>query len=109
MYLLYTDEVNVDPENSEFFVYAGVAISGEKAPEFSTDIEKLRRRHGYGPGDLLKFNTRERPAHISREQHLDAKRELMEAAGRMVSSSLHHSCCTTLPRQAGWMRRGGMK
>jgi hypothetical protein len=29
MHLLYTDEVNMNSENSEFFVYAGVAIPGD--------------------------------------------------------------------------------
>jgi hypothetical protein len=80
LHLLYTDEVNVDPENSEFFVYAGVAVPGENAAALSTDIENLRRSNGYVPGDLLKFNTRERPRHISPEQHLEAKREVMDAA-----------------------------
>ena len=72
MHLLYTDEVNVDPENSEFFVYAGVAIPGDNAAALSTAIENLRTHYGYQPSDLLKFNTRERPGYISPEQHLAA-------------------------------------
>jgi hypothetical protein len=99
LHLLYTDEVNVDPENSEFFVYAGVAVPGENAAALSTDIEKLRRSNGYVPGDLLKFNTRERPRHISPEQHLEAKREVMEAAAehgvKLIASFLLHNIAKT--------------
>jgi hypothetical protein len=72
MHLLYTDEVNMNSENSEFFVYAGVAIPGDNAAGLSTDIDELRKRHGYKPGDLLKFNTVERPQHVPAEAHLNA-------------------------------------
>jgi len=95
LHLLYTDEVNVDPEKSEFFVYAGVAIPGENAAALSADIEALRKRNGYKPGDVLKFNTVERPAHIQPAQHQNAKRELMEAAAKhgvkLLASFLLHN------------------
>jgi hypothetical protein len=80
VYLLYTDETNMNPDNSEFFVYAGVSIPGDKAAALSAEIESLRKRNGYQAGDVLKFNTVERPPHINGQQHLAAKRELMGAA-----------------------------
>jgi hypothetical protein len=50
-------------------------------------------------GDLLKFNTRERPRHISPEQHLEAKREVMEAAAehgvKLIASFLLHNIAKT--------------
>jgi hypothetical protein len=49
VHLLYTDEVNMDPDNSEFFVYAGVSIPGENAAALHADIEALRKRNGYKP------------------------------------------------------------
>lgn len=95
MHLLYTDEANVDPGNSEFFVYAGVAIPGENAAALSQAIETLRKKNGYEPGDFLKFNTRERPNHISPEQHLSAKQELVEVTAnhgsRLIASFLLHN------------------
>jgi len=94
MHLFYTDETNVDPESTEFFVYAGVAIPSENAAALSADIHELRKRNGYEPRDLLKFNTRERPDHISPTEHTAAKRELMEAAARhgvkLIASFLLH-------------------
>lgn len=82
MHLLYTDEVNMNPENSEFFVYAGVSIPGDNAAALHADIEALRQRNGYKPGDPLKFNTVERPVYVDAGQHQAAKRELMEAAAK---------------------------
>jgi hypothetical protein len=95
MYLLYTDEVNLDPSTSEFFVYAGVTIPGEEAALLHSDIADLRERNGYQPGDPLKFNIADRPAHVNKQQHLDAKRELMAAAAnrgvKLFASFLLHS------------------
>jgi hypothetical protein len=82
MVLLYTDESNIDPASAEFFVYAGVSIPGDQAAELSSEIDSLRRKHGYKPEDLLKFNTVERPVQISPDSHKELKREVIEAAVR---------------------------
>jgi hypothetical protein len=63
--LLYADETNIDPKNTDFFVYGGVIIPGNTAGELSLAIDALRKAHGYKPDDLLKFNTVERPSHIT--------------------------------------------
>lgn len=80
LHLLYADEVNVRPDDSEFFVYGGISISGDRAGQLSADIEELRTKFGYRPKDILKFNTKERPKHIKPEAHLEIKREVMKAA-----------------------------
>lgn len=85
MYLLYTDETNVDPATSDFFAYAGVAIPGDQAGRLSSRIDAVRAANGYRADDLLKFNTRERPAHVTAQQHRDAKEQLLaEAANHGV-------------------------
>lgn len=80
MYLLYTDETNTDPKHSDFFIYGGVAISGEHAEAISVKIEGLRRKYGYRAGDILKFNTKEKPKHISIDAHKDIKKEVIAVA-----------------------------
>jgi len=80
MHLLYTDEVNVDPRSSDFFIYGGVSVDANQAASFSRRIDLLRQEHGYRPEDLLKFNTRERPDTISPETHREIKRRVIEEA-----------------------------
>lgn len=80
MKLLYTDETNVDPKTSEFFIYGGVSISGDCAYDLSKQIDDLRQKYGYKPADILKFNTRERPKQISQECHAQIKKEVMGEA-----------------------------
>ncbi len=82
LHLLYTDETNLDPATTEFFVYAGVAIPSDKAAPLSDDIELLRNRYDYRPTDLLKFNTVQRPSHITPDQHRDLKKEIVLAAAK---------------------------
>jgi hypothetical protein len=95
VHLLYTDEVNMKPEESEFFIYAGVSIPCDHAAALHDDVEELRGRNGYQPEDPLKFNTAERRAHVNRQQHLTAKRELMAAAAnrgvKLFASFLLHN------------------
>lgn len=77
MYLLYTDESNASPQDSGFFVYAGVAIPTDHAATLSQEIDTLRRAHGYGPLDVLKFDTVSRPTNISPDTHKQIKKDIM--------------------------------
>lgn len=103
MHLLYTDEVNMDSETTEFFVYAGVAIPEESAQGLSSALDKLRTKHGYRPEDPLKFNTHERPDHISADTHRDIKRDVVAAAVehsvRLFASFILHEIATS-PEEA---------
>lgn len=95
MYLLYTDETNVDPKGSEFFIYGGISIDVRKAASLSQTIDLLRQEYGYKPEDPLKFNSRERPNAISPETHKAIKRKVIEAAAdhdvHLFASLILHS------------------
>ena len=99
MYLLYTDEVNVDSRRSEFFIYAGAAISGNIANSLAEDIENIRAKSGYKPKDTLKFNTRERPSHIGPDTHRKAKQQVLAAAAKhgvkLIASFILHDIATS--------------
>jgi len=99
MYLLYTDETNVDPKETEFFVYGGVAFHSNHAEAISSGIASLRRKHGYNPEDVLKFNTVQRPAHINAESHRKIKQDVMELAARhevkLFCSMILHAVATS--------------
>ena len=97
MHLLYTDEVNMDPGTAEFFVYAGVALPGDRARQISEEIEAARRQNGYKRGDLLKFNTVQRPPPITPDQHKSVKQAVMEIAAQHAS----------ILQSAAWRRGSG--
>jgi hypothetical protein len=82
MYLLYTDETNTDPKQSDFFVYGGVAVKTEEAADICNHIAAIRTKYRYGPGDLLKFNTKQRPTHVTPDAHRAVKQELMQMAAK---------------------------
>jgi len=99
MYLLYTDEVNVDPRSSDFFIYGGVSIDASHAASLSRRIDLLRQEHGYRPGDLLKFNTHERPDTITPETHREIKRKVIEEVAthgvHLFASFILHNIATS--------------
>lgn len=100
MYLLYTDETNIDPANADFFAYGGVIIPSDTAHTLSTSLDQIRRSFGYGANDELKFNTRDRPAHITPELHREVKRAVMAAAAGnnvvFLSSLILHKLATSM-------------
>jgi hypothetical protein len=102
MHLLYADETNIDPGH-DFFAYGGVSIDASKAEALSADINLIRAQFGYVRDDLLKFNTRERPKHITPDAHAKAKQAVMEAAARhdvkFLASVILHQIATS-PEEA---------
>lgn len=78
MYLLYTDETNLDPSQGDFFVYGGIAIPGDKAGELSERIEAIRTAAKIPPEFVLKFNPS--PEHLKHPEFLECKRAIIQAA-----------------------------
>jgi len=78
MYLFYCDESNLDPASSEFFVYGGVAVPGEKAAGLSSGIEALRVAFNVPRDHLLKFNPA--PAGMAHADFVALKRAIVELA-----------------------------
>ncbi|MGB9713112.1 MAG: DUF3800 domain-containing protein [Dissulfurimicrobium hydrothermale] len=99
MYLLYTDEVNINPASTEFFIYGGVAVHSNQAASLSAEVDRLRGEYGYQPNDPLKFNTKERPAGISPDAHKEIKRQVIETAVkhgvRLFTSFILHKIATS--------------
>lgn len=78
MYLLYTDETNLEPRDSTFFVYGGLVVPPEGATSFSEAIEGIRRSAKIPPDFLLKFNPG--PSHLRHGEFIDVKRQMIQAA-----------------------------
>lgn len=56
MYLFYCDETSLDPAQSEFFVYGGIAVPAKSAYALHKDIEQIRNEAGISDEWVLKFN-----------------------------------------------------
>jgi hypothetical protein len=99
MYLLYSDETNVDPGKCLFFTYAGISIPGDAASSFSRRIDALRNDAGYRPGELLKFTSNDRPAQVTAEAHREVKRLVIQGAVehevRLFASFILHQIATS--------------
>ena len=80
MYLLMTDETNLEPgERSRFFMYGGLIVPLEQLPALHADISNVRVEYGYAPGDKLKFSSNDRPEGVSPEARSEAKDAVIDA------------------------------
>ena len=63
----------------------------------------MRANNGYGPDDILKFNTKERPRHVTPEAHREAKRQVLQEAAehsaKLFCSFILHRVATS-PQEA---------
>jgi hypothetical protein len=63
----------------------------------------VRANNGYGPDDILKFNTKERPRHVTPEAHREAKRQVLQEAAeqgaKLFCSFILHRVATS-PQEA---------
>lgn len=95
MYYLVTDETNVTASNNaEFFIYGGLALSGEQLSEIHRQISAIRERYGFESNDTLKFDTNSRPSHLSQQDHTSAKNDVIEvcyhAGAKFIVYLIHH-------------------
>ncbi len=80
MYLLLSDETNLEPSSTRlFFIYGGLAISQDKVSLLHERIDSIRQEAGYNQGELLKFDTNSRPKQVTREGAREAKRRVVQA------------------------------
>jgi hypothetical protein len=79
MFVLFTDETNVQPTaRAKFFIYGGLVVPIDALVELHRDIEQIRRDADYRPSDEFKFDTHSRPAYVEREDATEAKRRVIE-------------------------------
>lgn len=81
MHLMYGDEADHEQDRGQkFFVYGAVFVDVDRAPALHTAIDALRRDKHFAPGDSLKFATNSRPEQVTRADHTEAKRRVIELA-----------------------------
>lgn len=80
MYLLLTDETNVQPgPKRKFFVYGGLIVPLEALETLNHEIQQIRDETGYEPGEVFKFDTNARPDRLEHEEVTEAKRQVIDA------------------------------
>jgi hypothetical protein len=81
MYVLLTDESNLEPSESiKFFTYGGLIVPLVNLPALHDRIGQIRTKAGYQSTDRLKFETKSRPRSVSLEAATEAKRAVVAAA-----------------------------
>jgi hypothetical protein len=81
MYLLLGDEADHEQRmGARFFVYGGLFIDIARVQALHAAVAGIREEIGFRPTDSLKFATNDRPAHITKDQHTEAKRRVIAAA-----------------------------
>ncbi|NYI41096.1 hypothetical protein [Demequina lutea] len=77
-YWFLGDETNNSAKLGEFFIVGGIVFPLDAIDAIHADIEAMRLKAGYEPGDSFKFHTRARPDQVSIETATQAKAELIE-------------------------------
>lgn len=97
MYTFMVDETNRDYVEGHFFIVGGLVFTPEQALSVDRAVAARRAEFGYRPGDNFKFNTNERPAYVTPDQHREAKQliiaDLKEIGVRMIVSVVLHDLC----------------
>jgi len=98
------DETNKNPVSGQFFIIGGLVFNEEQIEKVHSAIELIRVRRGYHPGDKLKFQSSARPAHVTIENALAAKQEVISALRehgvRMLTYVLLHDVGCNQSEQA---------
>jgi hypothetical protein len=103
MYLLLTDETNLEPaENVRFFIYGGLFFAIDHLVEIDREIAAIREHAGYRQDDLLKFETRHRPEHVDIAAATAAKRSVVDLCRRtgcrFIAYGALHAIIANRPR-----------
>lgn len=97
VHMFLVDETNRDFVENTFFIVGGLVYTPEQIPLVDRAVALCRGAAGYRSGDSFKFNTNERPAYVSIEDHRDAKKSLIadlkEIGVRMIVSVVLHDLC----------------
>jgi hypothetical protein len=104
MFLLLTDETNIAAqENAPFFAYGGLIIRLDELSILDERIRATRNRFGYNPGETLKFNSVDRPRHVTLADATAAKNEVIaaciEAKCKFIAYVVLHAIARNVPTQ----------
>ena len=84
-WIYLVDESNLAPNaHVRFYVCGAMALPIDRLPALNEAVRGIRSDCGYAPEDSLKWQTAGRPAHVSVNQHREAKNRVLE-----LPSDLH--------------------
>jgi hypothetical protein len=80
VYTFITDETNVQAsKDGDFFIYGGLIFSADQMTRVTSDIELIRAKRGFEPGDKLKFDTNSRPKEMPPATYTAAKNDVVRS------------------------------
>lgn len=78
MYILFTDETNLQAgENKKFLVYGGLFFNINSLLPLHLGIIEIRNKYALKPIDEFKFDTRSKPKNLSEDNFAKAKNEVI--------------------------------
>lgn len=84
MHTFLVDETNKGTKRRDlFFIVGGLVFTPAQANGTHDLVRDIRRRYGYAPYAKLKFDTNERPDHLSFDQAREAKNEVLRGLGTL--------------------------
>lgn len=95
MYILATDETNIEPSlEGKFFIYGGIIFKSDKLSSLDAAVREIRAAAGYKEGDLFKFDTHLRPSHVTKKNFDRAKSKILELCENnkvnFIAYLIHH-------------------
>jgi len=94
MHWFVVDETNKNSVSGQFFIIGGLVFREDQIEKIHSAIEIIRLQRGYRRGDKLKFQSSARPEHVTIENALAAKQEVISALRtigvRMITYVLLH-------------------
>ena len=78
MYLMYSDESNLEAQDNTFFIYGGIIIDADKAKDLSDKVQRIRGRCGIPSTFVLKFKPK--PSGIEETKFIECKQKIIQAA-----------------------------
>jgi hypothetical protein len=92
MYLMYSDESNLEAQDNTFFIYGGIAVDTEKAKTLSDSVQRVRDESGIPSDFVLKFKPE--PENMSHSDFNECKKEIIRKAIEneciLLVSLIHH-------------------
>ena len=97
MYLMYSDEANLEAQENTFFIYGGVMVEADKAKDLSNAVQSIRDEFNIPPEFVLKFKPS--PGNIGHSDFNACKQRIIQRAIEteclLLVSLIHHQVATS--------------
>lgn len=106
MKFIYCDETNMEMRDGDFLIYGGLTVGADQFLALSTAIWEIREKYSVARDEKLKFNPG--PKHLTHQQFINLKSELIAAAVEYNCEFLVYHVLHDLVKGTDLARRNGI-